>query len=121
MLVSAAAEGRCRLWRVADAARLNTLASPTRTVAGLAFSRDDSLLVTAGGDETIQLWNLEDATWQEPLLTGRTRVVSALAFNPAGSLLASGGSDGTVQLWRFADRTRVETVQAPRGWVHRVA
>jgi len=121
MLATSAAEGRIRLWRVSDAARLNTLASPTRTVAGLAFARDDSLLVTAGGDETIQLWNLEDGTWREPLLTGRTRVVSALAFNPAGSLLASGGSDGTVQLWRFADQTRVETMHANRGWVHSVA
>ncbi|WP_238011750.1 pentapeptide repeat-containing protein [Dactylosporangium sp. AC04546] len=121
LLATAAGEGRIRLWRVSDAARVNTLASPTRTVAGLAFTRDDRTLVVAGGDETIQLWNMDDGTWGQPLLTGRTRVVSALAFNGAGSLLASGGSDGTVQLWRYADRAHVATLAAHRGWVHSVA
>lgn len=121
LLATAAAEGRIRLWQVSDATRLDLLTSPTRTVAGLAFTRDDRHLITAGGDETIQIWNLEDGTWQEPILTGRTRVVSALGFSPGGNLLASGGSDGTVQLWRFAERSRIATIEAHRGRLYSVA
>ena len=79
-------------------------------VTGVAFSPDGTLLATAYGDGTVQLWNT--ATGHEagaPLSaeTGPGADVNAVAFSPDGKLLATADADGTVGLWNPATRRAI--------------
>ncbi len=63
-----------------------------------AYSPVENLLVSAGGDATIRLWDPQSAEMlgAYPAHPGGA---TCLAFNPDGRLLASGGLDGSVIIW----------------------
>lgn len=69
-------------------------------VTTIAFSPEEDILATGGGDETITLWDTE--TWGEiTTLIGQRARVTALEFAPESDkqLLVSRGWDGAVKLW----------------------
>jgi len=55
-------------------------------------------LASAGGDDTIRLW---EASSGQPLRTllGHESFVSSVAWSPDGKILASGSDDRTIRLW----------------------
>jgi WD40 repeat protein len=63
-----------------------------------AFSRDCSLLATAGADHTILIWDVASGN-ELRMLRGHADSVRTVAFSPDGRLIASGGSDNTLRLW----------------------
>lgn len=64
----------------------------------LVFSPDGTILVSAGEDGSIALWDTD--TWKlVRRLEGSSGAVRALTFSPDGSALAAGADDGTVRLW----------------------
>jgi hypothetical protein len=79
---------------------------PATTTACLAPGRD--LLVTAGTDGALRVWDLRSHTRGQTLRTplhersGHDAVAVAVAFSPDGALLASGHVDGNVHLWDMA-------------------
>ena len=80
------------------------LTGHTGTVYAVAFSPSGHLLATAGGDDTIRLWNVRDRTHPStlgPALRSRTGRVYWLAFSPDGRTLAVAGRDRTVRLWNL--------------------
>lgn len=67
-------------------------------IFGVAISPDGRILASAGGDDSVRLWNLVTRKpVGQPLQAGAP--VLAVAFSPDGQAVASGGSDGAVRLW----------------------
>jgi WD40 repeat protein len=64
----------------------------------IAFNPDGSVLASAGGDQTVRLWDVSSGNLLASL-TGHEDAVTSIAFSPDGTLLASGGLDGRLLLW----------------------
>jgi WD40 repeat protein len=70
-------------------------------IRSLAFSPDDSILVTGGDQGYLSRWDL--STGEElPRWQTQYGLLFSVAFSPDGSRLASACGDGTVQIWDFA-------------------
>jgi WD40 repeat protein len=70
------------------------------------FSPDGQTLATAGYDNTVRLWNIQDPTRPKPLgtpLTAHTSWVTSAVFSPDGRVLATAGDDEVVRLWDVTD------------------
>jgi hypothetical protein len=82
--------------------KLHTLTHPGE-VNGLAFTKDNSHLVTGCTDSQIRFFDLKSGE-QIALLKGHERgTVNDLQFTSDGKLLASSGIDGTIRLWDVTD------------------
>lgn len=56
------------------------------------------LIVSAGWDKVVKVWNLTKCTLLHTL-TGHTGPINTVTVSPDGSLCASAGADGTAMLW----------------------
>jgi WD40 repeat protein len=70
-------------------------------VGSIEFSPDGTLLLTAGADGAVRLWEPGTGT-EVRSLTGHLGPVNAAHFSPDGTTVVTGGSDGTVRLWDTA-------------------
>jgi len=64
------------------------------------FSVDGTMMVTAGLDHTLRLWDVSETPFrEEACLLGHESEVWTVAFSPDGKELVSGGQDTNVMLW----------------------
>ncbi len=92
----------------------------TLTVNHVTFSPDGRLLVSAGEDATIGVWNVSSQKSIATLI-GHTRAVSASAFSPDGKMIASASVDRTVRIWDAATGRQVRVLSEHRRAVQTVA
>jgi uncharacterized caspase-like protein/Tol biopolymer transport system component len=86
----------------------------------LTYSPDGAWLASAGGDQTIRLW--EPATGRElKVLRGHMGPVRALRFSPDSRILASGSADTTIRLWDLASGKESRSLNARFGTIHSLA
>ena len=89
-------------------------------IFALAFSPDNRFLASAGGDNSIRLW--EPATGREvKVLRGHLAAVRALAFSSNSRVLASGGSDNTVRVWDTSSGQELKALPSRFGATRAVA
>lgn len=69
------------------------------------------LVISAGWDKTLKVWNLKDFQLKNTL-TGHTGYINAVTVSPDGSLCASGGKDGTAILWDLNEGKLLYSLQA---------
>jgi len=63
----------------------------------VAFGPDGRRALSAGGDKTMRLWDLESG--KELRLFRHAEAVGSVAFSPDGKRALSGGGDKTMRLW----------------------
>jgi WD40 repeat protein len=87
--------------------------------AARAFSRDGSLLATAGGGGTIMLWSLPSLALASRI-PGPPVAVTSLAFSPDGGTVAAGCNDRVVRLWDAATGGELMALEGHSGPVKEV-
>jgi WD40 repeat protein len=86
----------------------------------LALARDANLMVSAGGDKNVRVWNLVEVK-VESKLEGHTKKVKAVAVTPDGGWVVSGGEDRTVRVWNLASGVLERTLEGHTSDVKAVA
>jgi len=69
------------------------------------------LIVSAGWDKVVKVWNLTHCKIRTNLL-GHTGYVNSVTVSPDGSLCASGGKDGTAMLWDLTEGRHLSSLDA---------
>jgi RNA polymerase sigma factor (sigma-70 family) len=89
-------------------------------VRAIAFADNDRVIVSAGDDHLIRLWDA--ATGKElRQLPGHQGLIYALAVSPDGKYLASAGSDRAIRLWGLASGKELRRLEGHRDEVNAVA
>ncbi|KAH8835756.1 WD40-repeat-containing domain protein [Flagelloscypha sp. PMI_526] len=68
-------------------------------VFAVAFSPDDSRIISGSNDGTVCVWDSQTGVQILPPLKGHRGPIWSVAFSPDGSSIASASDDGTVRLW----------------------
>jgi WD40 repeat protein len=96
-------------------------------VQWVSVSPDRRLLVAAGEDGTLRLWNVAlpgRPVLISDLVRADSKPMYAAAFSPDGKLLAAGGEDGTVACWAITGTKAVRlgtSLADPAGSVYSIA
>jgi WD40 repeat protein len=108
-----------RVWEVAAAKELQTLAGHNNAIFGLAFSADGKLLATASDDGTARLWRV--GTWEEVRRFSYTTRLESVALSPDGRLLAAGAINGSIRVWETATGQDRHTLRGHAAGVYGLA
>jgi len=72
---------------------------------------NEPLIVSAGWDKVVKVWNLNHCSLRTNLL-GHKGYVNTVTVSPDGSLCASGGKDGTAMLWDLNEGRHLSSLDA---------
>ncbi|MFB6436620.1 TIR domain-containing protein [Streptomyces sp. NPDC056411] len=135
LLAAGDSDGAVRLWRVQPAAGSDRAGRPDRAGeasawsvsplrqqpadhrgsvwtcrfrprGGLSETESGPLLVTAGNDGVVRLWDTTSGQGRR-ILRGHGRRITTLAFSADGGYLAASSNDGVVRLWEPATGRRL--------------
>jgi len=113
-IVSGSRDKTIKLWNtLAECKYTITEDMHTDWVSVVVFSPSAKmpLIVSAGWDKLVKVWNLTNCKLRTNLV-GHTGVVYTAAVSPDGSLCASGGKDGTAMLWDVNDGKHLYSLDA---------
>ena len=89
-------------------------------IPDVAFRRDGKEIASAGPDNSVTIWDVEERT----VLTefkGHTDIVEAVAFSPDGTRMATGGWDQTVRIWNSDTGQLIHTLEEEMHYVRDLA
>ncbi|NUQ64723.1 MAG: WD40 repeat domain-containing protein, partial [Pirellulales bacterium] len=89
-------------------------------VSSVALDPAGRMLVTAGDDHLVRLWDARAGSMQRQL-AGHSDWVRVAAFSPDGQVLATAGDDGIIQLWSVSSTRPYRTLSAHEASVQALA
>lgn len=112
--------GAIELWSWPDRTRLVKLSGHEDTVYDVVWGKDAKLLISAGADRTVRVW---DATAKRGTATlkGHSGSVLSLSVSPSGTLLCSGSTDQTIRVWELPSGKLLRSLNNHLGPVHGLA
>ncbi|HEY9672485.1 MAG TPA: NB-ARC domain-containing protein [Waterburya sp.] len=109
-LATGDADGKIRLWRVADGKQLLTIQGHGSWVWSVSFSPDGQTLASGSEDSAICLWDAASGQCLKSL-QGKTNGVRSVSFSPDGQQIASSSENSTICLWDVASGQCLKTFQ----------
>src|SRR5262249_20163951 len=97
LLAMAPRDGLVAVREVATGKLLRRLGRRSATIDAMSFSPDGRVLIAAGRQRALWLWDVESG--RSLLPGGHEAPVVSVAFSPDGRRLASGSVDGTCRVW----------------------
>ncbi|KIW72018.1 hypothetical protein PV04_00242 [Phialophora macrospora] len=111
-LASGGEDGKIRVWNLAARKAVATLDAHVSVVRSLDFSEEQQLLLTAGRDRTIILWDAR--TWIQTRVIPALEVLETAGFLTAGKFCYAGGEHGAVRIWNVSTGRELTVKQKPR-------
>ena len=109
ILATSGDDGKVAIWSTSTYSKTHTLAAHTESVRDVAFTSDDSRVITTSYDETARVWDAQSGALLLTL-TGTASVVSA-AFSPDGTLIATGGGDGVIHVYNAQSGEKIASMK----------
>jgi len=113
-IVSGSRDKTIRLWNtLAECKYTITEDAHSDWVSCVRFSPSakQPLIVSAGWDKLVKVWNLNNCKLRYNL-AGHSAALYTVTISPDGSLCSSGGRDGTVMLWDVNDGKHLYSLDA---------
>lgn len=114
-LVTTGSDNRQIRWDVGYPHQPRKVGEGTAASKLYSLASHGSVDATAGGDNTVVLWDVPSRTRIGKPLAGHNNGVSAAAFSHDGKVLAAGSTDGTTILWNISDPDHPHPIGQPLG------
>ncbi len=85
--------------------RQKPLQAHSKGLFSAAFSIDNKIVASGGGDGLVKIWDAESQKLLHTL-SGHSRYVLSVALSKAGNLVASGGADKVVRIWNTSNGSK---------------
>jgi hypothetical protein len=96
---------------------LRTLEGHSADVSGVAVTPDGKRAVSASGDKTLKVWDLESGVALRTL-EGHSDRVAAVAVTPDGKRAVSASGDKTLKVWDLDSGVALHTLEGHSDMVH---
>lgn len=106
-LASSGEDGRIKIHNLSSRQQVATLESHVSVVRALSFSVEQDLIVSAGRDRTVVLWDVR--SWTVKRVIPATEELEAAGFILGGQYIYAGGEQGKVRLWSTKNGAELKT------------
>jgi guanine nucleotide-binding protein subunit beta-2-like 1 protein len=115
-IISGSRDKSIKLWNTVAACKFTIPKEDGHSewVSCVRFSPNASspLIVSAGWDKMVKVWNLDSSIKLRTNLHGHAGYINTVTVSPDGSLCASGGKDGVAMLWDLNEGRHLSSLEA---------
>lgn len=87
-------------------------------VTALSFHAAGRMLVSGDAENTVRVWNLDDAKFPQLQRADHPNPITAVALNTAGTEFFAAATDNIIRCWSIADGSEVRTLAGHGGAVN---